>query len=324
MNESPNKRAIIVGLFVFLGIIFLLTGILTIGNLHETFKSKMKVVTLFDDVSGLQSGNNIWFSGVKIGTVSNLQFYAERKVKVIMKIETKAKQYIRKDAMVKISTDGLIGNKILIIYGGSSLSPEVEEGDTLGVEKTFSSEDMINMLQENNKNFLAITSDFKTISRKLASGEGTIGKLLSDKTVYTNIASVSGSLQNASAKAQQLVTSLSDFSEGLNKKGTLAKELVTDTTVFNSMKASVFHLQQITDSAAGFISTLKQAAGNPDSPVGVLLHDEPTGTSLKETIKNLESSSKKLDEDLEAMQHNFLLRGFFKKKAKEERKAAAK
>ena len=316
MNESPNRRPVIVGLFVFLGLIFLLAGILIIGNLRETFNRKMKVVSLFNDVSGLQKGNNVWFSGVKIGTVSNLRFYGKSQVEVSMNIEISAQQYIRKDSKVKISSDGIIGNRILIIYGGTVRTAEVEEGDTLEVEKTFSSEDMINTLQENNKNLLSITTDFKTISNKLVVGDGTIGKLLNDNSVYENIKAASASLQSASEKARQLANSLAVFSSGLNKKGTLANELTTDTTVFISVKASILQLKKIADTATLFITNLKQAGNNPHSSIGVLLHDEETGTRLKETIKNLESSSKKLDEDLEAAQHNILPRGYFKKKEK--------
>ncbi len=320
MNESPNKRAIIVGIFIIVGIALLITGIMIIGNVHETFKSKIKVVALFEDVNGLQKGSNIWFSGVKVGIVSDVKFYKKSQVEIIMKVETNAQQYIHKDAMVKISTDGLIGNKILVIYGGTQPYAQVEEGDTLGVEKTFSSEDMINMLQENNKNFLAITKDFKSISNKLAHGEGTIGKLLNDNTIYDNIGATTASLQLASAKAQQLINTLSIYSAGLNRKGTLANELVADTIIYNSLKVSVLQLQKIADTASIFIHDLKTAENNPNTTVGVLLHDEATGIHLKETIKNLESSSKKLDQDLEAIQHNFLLRGFFKKKAKAEKK----
>jgi phospholipid/cholesterol/gamma-HCH transport system substrate-binding protein len=316
MNRSTNRRLVLVGFFVFLGLIFLLGGILMVGSVHNTFQKRMKVISLFDDVNGLKKGNNVWFSGVKIGTVSNMALYGTSKVEVSMNIDVKTQQYIRKDAKVKISTDGFIGNKILIIYGGTAKSNEVQDGDTLEVEKTFSTEDMINMLQDNNKNILAITANFKTISEKLAGGEGTIGKLLNDNTIYENINTATVSLQNASLKAQQLVSSLAAFSSGLNKKGTLANELTTDTVVFNSIKASVFQLQQIADTASVFIKNLKLAGSNPDTPVGILLHDEKSGSSLKETIKNLESSSKKLDEDLEAAQHNFLLRGFFKDKAK--------
>ena len=316
MNESPNKRAIIVGVFVIIGLIFLLSGILIIGNLRETFNRKMELVSLFDDVGGLQPGNNVWFSGVKVGTVSSMEFFGKSQVEVNMNVALKAQQYIRKDAKVKISSDGIIGNKILVIYGGTDKFTEVEDGDTLEVEKTFTSEDMINTFQENNKNLLVITTDIKAISKKLAAGEGTIGKLLNDSLLYTNINTTIVSLQNASVKAQQLVSSLATFSSGLNKKGTLVNELTTDTVVFKSVKASVLHLQQIADTATVFITNLKKAGTNPNTSIGILLHDEQAGAHLKESLKNLESSSKKLDEDLEAAQHNILLRGFFKKKAK--------
>jgi len=289
-----------------------------VGNLHETFKTKMEIGSLFEDVSGLQKGNNVWFSGVKIGTVSSLNFHGTSQVEVNMKIDVKARKYIRKDAMVKISSDGLIGNKILVIYGGTISSGEVQEGDILHVEKTFTSEDMINTLQDNNKNLLEITKDFKVITKNLATGNGTIGKFLTDDAVYANINAATASLQIASVKAQQLATTLATFSEGLNKKGTLANELTSDTVVFNSVKASVLQLQQMADTASAFIANLKQAGTNPNSTIGVLLRDETSGARLKETIKNLESSSRKLDEDLEAAQHNFLLRGYFKKKAKTE------
>src|SRR5688572_7501628 len=320
MNETKNKKAVMVGVFLFVGLLFLLGGILMVGNLNETFKRKMKVVSLFDDVGGLQPGNNVWFSGVKIGTVSKIQFYGKSQVVVNMRIDAKDKQYIRKDSKVKISADGLIGNKILVIYGGTSRSPEIEEGDTLSVEKTFTSDDMINTLQENNENVLAITKDFKVLSKKMANGEGTIGSLLNDKSVYNNIDAATASLQEASAKAQQLMSSLEKFSSGLNQEGTLANDLVTDTVVFNSLKESVLNLQQISDTASYFIADLKEAANNTKTPVGVLLHDEEAGAHLKEMIKNLDSSSKKLDEDLEAAQHSILLRGYFKKKEKAAKK----
>lgn len=318
MNESPNKRAIIVGVFVLVGIIFLLAGILMIGNIHQTFSTKMQVTTVFDDVNGLQKGSNIWFSGVKIGTVRRVEFYGNRQVKVVMNINEDAQQYIRKDAKVKVSTDGFIGNKILVIYGGSANAPAVIQGDTLGVEKMTSTEDMLNTLQENNLNLVAITKDFKTISKDLVDGRGSIGKLLKDESVYANINSASASLKSASDRAQVLMSSLSSFSSGLNKKGTLANQLVTDTVVFNSLKKSVKNLNNITDTASILVRNLNNSTRSSKTPIGVLLNDEATGANLKATMKNLESGSKKLDQDLEALQHSFLLRRYFKKEAKKD------
>ena len=322
MSDPSNKRAVIVGIFVFLGLAFLIIGILAIGNLHETFKKKLNVHVVFDEVGGLQKGNNIWFSGVKIGVVGKLEFYQQKKVLVEMKIESSVQQYIRKDALVKISTDGLIGNKILVIYGGTALSPAIAENDTLGVEKTFTTEDMINTLQDNNNNILAITNDFKRISNQLAGGEGTLGKLISEEEMYLQLNAATISLKSAAGKADKMIGSLTTFSEGLNKKGTLANELTTDTVVFNSLKLSVLQLQQMADTAAVFINGLKETSTNPNSAVGVLLHDEESGKRLKETLKNLESSSVKLDEDLLAVRHNFLLKGYFRKKEKAKLKGA--
>ncbi len=316
MNELSNKRTIIVGLFIILGLALLIAGILMVGNLHETFKKKFDVITFFEDVNGLQPGNNVWFSGVKVGTVSKVEFYSKTKVKIVMKIEDKAQQYIRKDALVKISTDGLIGNKILVIYGGTASAPQVEEGDILGVEKTFTSEDMMNTLQENNVNFLAITKNFKEISRRLEAGEGTVGKLLNDTDVYENINATSASLHAAAARAEQLIASLNHYAAGFNRKGTLANEIATDTVVYQSLKYSVMRLQNMADTAALFISDIKAAGKNPNSPVGVMLHDEETAERLKSTIKNLEKSSEKLNESLSALKYSFLFKGAFKKKAK--------
>lgn len=316
MNTLSNNRGVWVGLFVSIGLIILIGGILMIGNLHQTFKKKIKVTALFDNVGGMQAGNNVWFSGVKIGTVRGLHFREGSMVEVTINIDVKAQEFIRKNSKIKLATDGLIGNKILEIYGGTPKSEIVEDGDILEVEKTFTQEDMVNTLQENNKNLLAITQDLKLISKGIASGEGTLGKLIFDDKVYDNIEAATYSLKGASDHAVQLIHSLNTFSSGLNKKGSIANELVTDTIVFQSLKTSAMRLRQITDTASVFINELKATSRNPGSSIGVLLHDEETGARLKEMIKNLESGSKKLDEDLEAAQHSFLLRGYFRKKEK--------
>jgi phospholipid/cholesterol/gamma-HCH transport system substrate-binding protein len=309
MNEPINKRGIAVGLFIIIGLVFLVAGVLAVGNLHSTFQKKMTVSTVFGDVNGLATGNNIWFSGVKIGTVKKIEFYGTSQVRVVMNINIGAQQYIRKDAMAKISTDGLIGNKIIVIYGGTATVPEVQEGDTLVNETALSTEDMMKTFQENNLNILKLT-------KKLADGEGTIGKLIGSDSLYRSISSTARSLQLASANAQQLMFSLAELSAKLNKKGALVNSLVTDTIIFNSLRSSVLQLNTIADTAAGFVNDLKKGMNDPKSPIGVLMHDEQSGGELRSTIRNLDSSSKKLDEDLEALQHSILMRKYFRKKEK--------
>ncbi|MFN0048122.1 MAG: MlaD family protein [Cytophagales bacterium] len=319
MNESPNKRAIIVGIFILVGLLILLGGILAIGNLRDTFTQKMKITTHFEDVNGLLPGSNVWFSGVKIGVVKRLRFYGKSQVEVILDIDKNAQKYIRKNAKVKISTDGLIGNKIIVIAGGTSLADEVQEGDTLGVMSSISTEDMMTTFQESNKNLVSITNDFKIISRKLAAGEGSIAKLINEDAVYKNIAATTASLEYSAKKSRSVMSSIDNLTSNMNKKGNLINDLATDTVVFNAMKSSILQLQQIIDTSNVLISNLKKASGNSESPVGVLLNDKETGSKIKETIKNLETSSQKLDKDLEALQHNFLLRRYFRKEAKKKK-----
>lgn len=326
MSDSPKRRGIIVGIFIFLGLVFLLAGILAVGNLHSTFVKKIEVTAVFDNVNGLMKGNNVWFSGVKIGTVSKLSFFGESQVKVDFKIDEKSQPFIRHDSKVKISTDGLIGNKIIVIYGGTAVSEMVMDGDTLGIEKMVSTEDMMAALQQNNQNLLEITTDFKKISQKLAGGEGTVGKLLNDETLYNSLGTTLASLQKSSAHAEKMTASVADFGEKLNRKGSLANDLVTDTLVFKSVKTSVQSLQKLTATATEATNNLKTASlnvekataglDNKNSPIGVLLYDENAAFDLKTTLKNLNAGSEKLDEDLRAVQDNFLLRRYFKKKKK--------
>lgn len=135
------------------------------------------------------------------------------------------------------------GVVIHIIYKGTANSKQVEEGGNLTVETLISNEDMINTLQENNKNFLEINTNFKIVSKNLAVGEGIVGKLLKENAVYDNINHVTLSMQKASAKAQELIGSLVIISDRLNKEGTLANELSTDALVFASIRTTVLHLQ---------------------------------------------------------------------------------
>ncbi len=328
MISPPNKRAIYVGLFIIVGLVFLLAGILAIGNLRNTFVSKIHVAGIFEDVNGLQAGNNVWFSGVKIGTVHKLGFYGKSQVRVEVKIDEKAQQYIRKDSRMKISSDGLIGNKIVIIYGGTPSAAPVEEGDTLGIEVMASTEEMMSTLRANNDNLFAITTDFKSISKKLAGGEGTVGKLLNDETLYNSLGTTLAALQLSSVHAEKLTASIADYSVKLNRKGSLANDLVTDTTVFKDVQASVRQLKALTITASEATDNLKTASSNvsvatskldnKSSPLGVLLYDEASATHLKSTLKSLDGSAQKLDENMRAAQDNFLLRRYFKKKKKAE------
>ena len=326
MRSTGNRRAVIVGIFVFLGVAIFIITVLTLGSQKKTFGNFVKVKSFFENVNGLQKGNNIWFSGIKVGTIQEINLIANSKVEVNMNIEEKSAQFIRKDARAKLSTDGLIGNKIIEIYGGTVQSPQIETGDVLANDTLLSTDAMMKTLSENNDNLLAITTNFKMISNKIAEGKGSIGKLLTSDELADNLNNTILTVKNASQNLERLSANVTAYTSRLNDQGTLANDLVTDTIVFSKLRTTVSSLQDVANKSKQVIDTLQTAGNilnkglqNKNAPAGMLLGDEKTAAGLKTTLENLQSASKKLDEDLEALQHNFLFRRFFKKKAKKDK-----
>ena len=329
MKSTKNTRAVTVGIFIFLGLAIFIAGILTLGGQHKTFANLLSLSAQFDDVNGLQTGNNIWYSGVKVGVVKKIAFNQSGRVEVDMSVDEQAQKYVHKDALAKIGTDGLIGNKIIVIYGGTSQTPTVKDGDTLRVERIQGMDEMMNTLQANNKNLLDITNDFKTVSSRLANGEGSIGKMLKDETMANQLEAVMNALKTTSDNANRLTNNLAGYTAKLQAKGTLTNDLITDTVVFSRLRNSMAQLEQVSKTTNDMMNNLKATTdkintnlNSSTSPAGVLLHDEEAAASLKATLQNLQTSTKKLDENMEAMQHNFLFRGYFKKKEKQEKEAS--
>jgi len=326
MKAVHNRRAVVVGLFIFFGIAILMGGILVLGGQRKTFEKTITLNAIFNDVGGLQKGNNIWFSGVKVGTVKRLKLLSQTQVQVEMRIEKQSEDFIRKDSKAKIGSDGLIGNRIVIVYGGSPSVPPVKAGDTLQTEVPISSAQMMNTLQESNKNLSAITTDFKVVSRRLANGEGTVGKLLTDDEMARQLAATAATLQMASTNIQILTANLANYTAKLQKQGSLTNELVNDTVFFARLKAASIQIQQASTNAKELtdnLSAVSYKLRDSSNLAGVVLNDQQAATNLRSTVENLQAGTKKFDEDMEALQHNFLFRGFFRKRARQQQQQQA-
>lgn len=334
MKVSSNQRSVILGIFIFLGVAILILTILTLGSQKKAFEKSITVKAFFNNVNGLQKGNNIWFSGVKVGTIKKVALMDKGRVEVDMSIEDQSVKFIPRDAKAKLSSDGLIGNKIIEIYGGTPGSPTIESGDVLNNDKLLNTDEMMNTLSKNNDNLFSITNDLKVISAQIASGKGSIGKLLSDETLYDQLNATTLVLKKAAQNLNGLSANVTAYTSHLNDKGTLANDLVTDTIIFSRLRQTISQLQQVASTSDSVMTNLKTTSvslnkgvdnlnsslSDTKTPVGLLLHDQQAAANIKVTLQNLQSGTKKLNDDLEAVQHNFLLRGFFKKKAKEEGK----
>jgi len=324
-NNSESKKSIIVGLFTLLGIVFFVTAIFVLGGNQKRFTKTISLKTILDNAGGLKAGNNVFFSGVKIGTIKNIKLIENSHVEIDFNIEEKSQDYIRKDAQVRISSEGFIGNKIIVIQGGSSNVAVVEAGDLLQSVKSTDTEEMMATLQVNNQNLVAITSDVKKLSEKIVNGEGTIGAVLTDSMMALQVKAIMASLTQTAANTAKVSSALNAFTNKLNTEGSLANELLTDTMVFQSLRSSAAQLQGITQSAGALTQNLSKASekiNSTDNTLGALLNDDEMAGTMKQTVVNLEESTDKLNQNMEALQHNFLLRGFFRKQAKQKEKEA--
>jgi len=319
MDRSENKTAITVGIFLAVGLVVFMLGVFTLGSQSKSFSKSVHISAVFDDVAGLKKGNSVWFSGVKVGSISKIEFIGAGQVDVAMSIDQESQPYIHRNAGVHIGSDGLIGNKIIVIDGGSPQAPVIQQGDVLQAEKMTSTDEIMKTLQQNNQNLLSITGDFKLLSRKILQGKGTVGTLMADSLMAIQLRNAMRNLEAATGSAARMAVQLDKFSKTMNTKGGLADKLFTDTVTFNKLTATAAQFQQTAKNAAVITDNLTKATNkfnSTDNVIGVLLNDPKAATKVQSSIDYLQQSSIKLNDDLEAAQNNFLLRGFFKKREK--------
>ncbi|GAB3222495.1 MCE family protein [Algoriphagus aestuariicola] len=323
--RGENKRSVIVGIFVFIGIAILVVGVLTLGGQQKKFVKAIQLKTVFDDIGGLQIGNNIWFSGVKIGTVKKINFYGDAQVEVEMNVEEAVVEFIRKDSKATISSDGLIGNKIIVIYGGSTEVPQVEDGDRLEAVMPLDTDQMMETLQVNNENLVEITENLKVLTGKIAEGKGIVGAAMTDSLLADNFKAIMANLDRAAANSNKVVSDLNAFTSKLNQKGYLFNDLVTDTTIVKELKTSVSSLNATAANAQQLTQELQKVSekfNSTDNSVGMLLNDPEFAESLKSTLENADSATYNLNKGMEALEYTWPFNKGFKRKAKAEEKAA--
>jgi phospholipid/cholesterol/gamma-HCH transport system substrate-binding protein len=322
-----NKKQVIVGIFFFVGIVILVVTIFFMTGQKKTFINSLTLKTFFTNIQGLQTGDNVWFSGVKIGTVQSIKFTDSGLVKVEFNIDPKVAKYIRKNAVVKISSDGLIGDKIVQVINGTQGAATIQNNDYLKALEEPGTEEMLATLQKNNENLLAITQNFKLISQQIIEGKGSVGRLLTSDELAKDLEATMLHLKHTATQSEQLMLHLSDYTAQLNEAGSMPYEFMHDTVILPSLRNSMQQLNDIMNTASVFTTNLNNLSAQlheTNNAIGLMTNDSAVANDIRTTISYLKSSSIKLDEDLEALQHNFFLRGFFKKKAQQQKKDSAK
>lgn len=308
MSKEPGSRWKL-GMFVIIGLVVFAAAIFFVGRQTNLFGSTFHLTAQFKSAGGLKEGNNIRFSGLNVGTVNTITLQ-DSFVVVDMVIKKKVQEFIKSDATAIIGSDGLMGDKVLTINPGTISKSHVKDGDQLRTEKAIDMDDIMASLKTNVDNAGIITAQLADFTYKMNNGNGILSKVIGDETLSNSLQSTLKNLQNTSKQ-------FSEFSVSMNSgKGALG--LVSDEAFSNEIKQTVANLQSTSDQFALFSAKINDGNGI----LSRLVTDEKIGKTVDSTMYNIQQATKKLDENMEALQHNFLLRGFFKKKAKADVKKA--
>ena len=324
MEKKEIAQQIKLGAFVVVGLGLFLVTVFLIGSENNIFNKTVTVKAVFRNVEGLKEGDNVWLSGVKVGTVKDVAISSQGRVVVQLSLKGKQTEFIKKDASATIGSDGLVGNKIVILQPGTA--PEsIQDQDTIRPGPAGDTQELMAIAKDVGQNTKALTEDLSIIAHRIAQGKGVIGEILNDGELAQELRTAVYSLQATGSNTAKASSELHQLLFDLRNGDGLIPTLVNDTTYASTFKNTLSSLQQVSANAQEVSKNLQDLTAklnSNDNAVGVLLSDEEMATRIKNSIYNAEKATEKLDENMEALQHNFLLRGYFRKQAKKEAAAA--
>ena len=186
MQKNMGNK-IRLGVFVSIGLILFIVTIYFIGEKQNLFSNTFRISGVFRDISGLQVGNNVRFSGINVGIVENIKIITDTTVQVDLIIEEHTQKFIKKDAKAIIGSDGLMGSKLVIITPGTTGLDPIQNKDFIATVVPVSLDDIMLKLKVTSTNAAVITDDLALIVGNISAGRGTIGKLFMDNGFAQNI-----------------------------------------------------------------------------------------------------------------------------------------
>lgn len=310
------------GLFVMVGLVFLIGTLYFIGNNQNLFDSTIKVHATFYNVNGLMAGNNVRFSGIDVGTVKEVEIISDTAVNVTMVIKQDVIKFIKKNSVAAVGTDGLMGNKLVNITTSDVPSEPIEDGDVLVTFKPIDTDEMLRTLSATNNNLAIITSDLTRITQKVNNSR-TLWSLLTDSTVADNMKQSITNIRVTSSNTAELTRNLNglvrDVREGKGMAGLLIHDTVSPVKLKNSL-INIHNASEAAVKATQDIQTFTEHLKQNGNAASVLVNDTTFANDLKKTMRNLRTGTEGLNQNMEAMKHNFLFRGYYKKQDKQKKK----
>ena len=322
MNKTTIHN-IKLGIFVVTGILAPIVGLYFIGSNRNMFGSTFKLYATFHDVSGLQSGNNVRYAGINVGTVKAIKIVNDTVIRVEMSLKSDLKKVIRKNSPVSVGTDGFMGNKLINIDPGTPNVSLANDGDELTSVAAVNTDDMLRTLEFTNGNIAIVSSNLKDITENINRSRGTLFKMLMDTSVAGGLQHTLDNIEKASVNLTTITNDFSTLSNDVKNGNGLLGTLIKDTIMTSQLKLTVKQAKESIEQINLSTNELKQSLqkiNNGNGTVSTLLNDTITSNHLKSSLANIDSSSKGLNENMEALKHSFLLKGYFRRQEKKNKK----
>lgn len=316
--DKETTRSIRLGTFVLAGTIFLVAALYFIGNKRNLFGNTFSIHADFYDVNGLMPGNNVRFSGIDVGTVKSVEIVHDRVVTVTIIIEEKYRNYIHKNDVATIGTDGLMGNKLININSVDDHSARITNGDTLATLEAIETEEMTRTLSQTNDNMKVITDNLKTITQKI-NNSNSLWSLLADTAVAENVRQAIVSIRLTSDRSAIITGDLSQITREIRSGNGPVGMLISDTSISGQIRQSIVNFKMVSDQVGvitGDLGLLTAQTKNGQGTIGTLVMDTTLPANLNQTVLSIKSGAAAFDENMQALKHNFILRGYFRKQEK--------
>ena len=301
METHTQNFKVKLGFFILVGLAIFVVAIFLIGKQKNLFSPVFKVSTNFHNISGLQVGNNVRFSGINVGIVDNIRIINDSTVQVNMLIRRNVQEFIKADSQAGIGSSGIIGDRMLIITRGSTEAPMVRDGQHIVSKEPVETDAIMASLSETAESVEIISLELAEIMVNINTGQGALGRLISDSTIAENI--------------NQTIDNFKKSSAGLDETVETAK-----TNVYAFMES----LQQTaakTETASQHLGEIMVQINSGEGTLGRLIQDTTMASNMDQTLINLKQSSQGLNENMEAFRESFFFRRYFRRKAREEEEA---
>lgn len=312
MKLSKGKKAIL-GIFILIGLLIIVAVIYYMGTSRQLFGDRVTITAVFQNVEGLKEGNNVWFSGIKVGVVKDVQLVSDSLVMAELAVNQESANYIKTDSYASIESQGLMGNKVVTISAGSPQARSVEEGDELRTRQPVGVDDIITEVQTTAEKVKELAANLAAITEGIQQGQGTLGKLIYDDELTQKMERSMTSIAQSTDNIQKLTNQVNQVARKLNNGEGLAPRLLNDDEWANQVSATIDSLQRTSNmmtSAGRDLKVFMEKLNEEKGTIQQLLQDTVMARDLHQAIINIKQGTKDLDKAMSTVNESWLLNIF--------------